>query len=50
MVEISVGTRSITVPVIDRGPYRPGYDWDLTWEAARQLQMDGLATIGYLLQ
>lgn len=38
--------KSITVPVIDRGPYVSGRDWDLTQAAAQLLKMDGVARIG----
>jgi hypothetical protein len=38
--------RSITVPVIDRGPYVSGRDWDLTAAAAKLLRIDGVATVG----
>ena len=33
------GGRFITVPVIDRGPFRRGVAWDLTAAAAQQLGM-----------
>jgi hypothetical protein len=38
--------RTITVPVIDRGPYANGADWDLTAATARALGIAGSATIG----
>ena len=38
--------RSIVVPVIDRGPYANGADWDLTVATAHKLGMDGTARIG----
>lgn len=38
--------RSITVPVIDRGPYAHGVGWDLTEATAQALGMTGTATIG----
>jgi rare lipoprotein A len=38
--------RTITVPVIDRGPYANGADWDLTEATGRKLGVDGTATIG----
>ena len=38
--------RTITVPVIDRGPYVKGRDWDLTQAAAKLLKIDGVATVG----
>ncbi len=37
--------RSITVPVIDRGPYANGADWDLTAATARRLGMTETETI-----
>jgi rare lipoprotein A (peptidoglycan hydrolase) len=33
------GGRFVTVPVIDRGPFRRGVEWDLTAAAARSLGM-----------
>ena len=38
--------RTTVVPVIDRGPYANGADWDLTQATARLLSMDGVAHIG----
>jgi hypothetical protein len=38
--------QTIVVPVIDRGPYANGADWDLTEATAKALGMDGTATIG----
>ena len=38
--------RTLSVPVIDRGPYANGADWDLTTATARALGMDGTATVG----
>jgi len=37
--------RQITVPVIDRGPYIAGREWDLTGAAAQALGFPGLGTI-----
>jgi rare lipoprotein A len=37
---------TITVPVIDRGPYANGADWDLTWATAQRLGMRATSTIG----
>ncbi len=37
--------QTLTVPVIDHGPYVPGRDWDLTAATARELGIDGVATI-----
>ena len=36
----------LTVPVIDRGPYAHGANWDLTMATARALGMPGTGTIG----
>ncbi len=41
---------SITVPVIDRGPYGPGVDWDLTAFTAQSLGMTDTSEIGVLVQ
>ncbi len=38
--------RTIVVPVIDRGPYVAGRDWDLTKATADALHFDGVQTIG----
>jgi rare lipoprotein A len=47
-VSILFRGRRITVPVIDRGPYRKGYGWDLTIGTANKLKFTdtGLGTIG----
>jgi rare lipoprotein A len=48
-VAITYGGRSITVPVIDRGPYVPGRSYDLTTATANAIGftvMTGVATIG----
>jgi len=44
-VSILYEGRSITVPVIDRGPYSSA-DWDLTRETAQRLRFSGKDTIG----
>jgi rare lipoprotein A (peptidoglycan hydrolase) len=36
-VAVTYGGRSITVPVVDRGPFKPGRRWDLTAAAAQAL-------------
>jgi rare lipoprotein A (peptidoglycan hydrolase) len=36
----------MTVPVIDRGPYAHGANWDLTMASGRALGMRGTAVIG----
>lgn len=38
--------QTLTVPVIDHGPYVAGRDWDLTAATARVLGIDGVALIG----
>lgn len=45
-VAIYYGGRTIVVPVIDRGPYANGADWDLTEATGRVLGIAGTATIG----
>jgi Lytic transglycolase len=41
--------RSITVPVIDRGPYVAGREWDLTGATASALRFPGLGRIEWSL-
>ena len=36
-VALTYGGRAITVPVVDRGPFRPGRRWDLTAATAKAL-------------
>jgi peptidoglycan lytic transglycosylase len=36
-VTFSYGGRSVTATVIDRGPYRKGYAWDLTKKTAKRV-------------
>lgn len=38
--------RTMVVPVIDRGPYANGADWDLTEATSRALDTPGIAKIG----
>lgn len=38
--------RTMTVPVIDRGPYANGADWDLTMATGKTLGLTGTARIG----
>jgi rare lipoprotein A len=45
-VQIAYRDRVIVVPVIDRGPFANGADWDLTQAAAQQLGMTGTTRIG----
>jgi rare lipoprotein A len=37
VVTFSYGGRSVTVPVIDRGPFHKGYAWDLTKKTAKRV-------------
>jgi len=41
--------RAIRVPVIDRGPYIPGREWDLTGATAEALHFPGLGPINWRL-
>jgi rare lipoprotein A (peptidoglycan hydrolase) len=43
------GNRAIRVPVIDRGPYIAGREWDLTGAAAVALRFPGLGPIQWQL-
>ena len=43
------GNRAIEVPVIDRGPYIPGREWDLTGATAEALRFPGLGPIQWRL-
>lgn len=43
------GHRAIRVPVIDRGPYIAGREWDLTGGAAEALRFPGLGAIDWRL-
>ena len=43
------GNRAIRVPVIDRGPYIPGREWDLTGAAAEALRFPGLGPVDWRL-
>ena len=46
LVAIYYEGRTLVVPVIDRGPYANGADWDLTVITSRLLGMPGNETIG----
>jgi hypothetical protein len=46
LVSIYYQGRTIVVPVIDRGPYANGADWDLTEATGKALGIAGTATIG----
>lgn len=43
------GNRAIRVPVIDRGPYIQGREWDLTGATAEALHFPGLGAIQWRL-
>ena len=45
-VAVYYGGQTMMVPVIDRGPYANGADWDLTMATAKALGMDATAKIG----
>jgi rare lipoprotein A (peptidoglycan hydrolase) len=45
LVNVSYRGRHVVLPVIDRGPYANGADWDLTLGAARALGMTDTARI-----
>jgi hypothetical protein len=45
MVTFLYGGRAIRVPVIDRGPYIAGREWDLTGATAEALRFPGLGLI-----
>ena len=47
-VEIYHRNRTIVVPVIDRGPFIAGRQWDLTQAAAEELGMRAIARVGFL--
>jgi rare lipoprotein A (peptidoglycan hydrolase) len=46
LVRVSYRGHAVVVPVIDRGPFANGADWDLTSEAAHALGMVDTARIG----
>jgi rare lipoprotein A len=46
LVEVFHEGRSVTVPVVDRGPFRRGTTWDLTAAAARALGITETTTVG----
>jgi rare lipoprotein A (peptidoglycan hydrolase) len=45
-VEIAYRGRATIVPVIDRGPYARGIDWDLTYATAQQLGFRTTSRVG----
>jgi rare lipoprotein A len=48
-VTVFYAGKTITVPVIDRGPYRAGFSWDLTTATADRLGFEGIGTVGSLI-
>lgn len=48
LVDLSYGGHEITVPVVDRGPYRHGVSWDLTTATSQALGIDQTERIGAL--
>jgi hypothetical protein len=44
-VTFRYGNRAVRVPVIDRGPYVPGREWDLSGAAAEALHFPGLGPV-----
>jgi rare lipoprotein A len=47
-VEIYYNGRTIVAPVVDRGPFRKGTDYDLTYAAAKKLKFKQTDSIGAL--
>ena len=47
-VEMYYRGRTLTVPVIDRGPFKAGRDWDLTQAAAERLGVRSTTRVGFL--
>jgi rare lipoprotein A len=46
LVDLYNNGRTVTVPVIDRGPFRPGTSYDLTAATARAIGVQATTTIG----
>src|SRR5689334_594975 len=44
-VKLRYHGRTVTAPVIDRGPYVPGRDYDLTWAVKQRLGFPGVGTV-----
>jgi hypothetical protein len=44
-VKLRYHGRTVTVPVIDRGPYVAGRDYDLTWAVKERLGFPGVGTV-----
>ena len=47
-VAVLFDRREIIVPVVDRGPFHEGYDWDLTQATADALGFTASGGIGYV--
>ncbi len=47
IIAFSYGGRTLEVPVIDRGPYIAGREWDLTGATAQALGFPGLGQISW---
>ena len=47
-VEMYYRGKTLTVPVIDRGPFKRGRDWDLTQAAAEELGVAATVRVGFL--
>jgi hypothetical protein len=50
IVDFTYAGRTLRLPVIDRGPYIPGREWDLTGAAAQVLHFPGLGLIGWSVE
>ena len=46
LVDLYNNGRTVTVPVVDRGPFRPGTSYDLTAATARAIGVTATTTIG----
>jgi hypothetical protein len=49
MVTFRYGGRALRVPVIDRGPYIKGREWDLTGATAIALNFNGLGPVDWVI-
>jgi len=49
LVQVNYRGHSLTVPVVDRGPYANGADWDLTGGAARALKIKETVRVATLV-
>ena len=47
-VEIYYKGRTIVAPVVDRGPFRKGTEYDLTYAAAKKLKFQQTDSLGAL--